>query len=781
MTKIKMTESELVSLIDSESANAIGAEDRLSRDRATAMSFYMGEAKGDLAPPDSDGRSRVVSKDVQEVVEWVHPTLMRTFAGSEQVVKFEPTCQGDEEHVKAASEYVSYLFYRKNPGYTILSDAIKAALIQRHSFVKVYWDETHVDKEEHYEGLSQVDLEALQNDPEIDIVKVEIVQAQGQPMDIASMAPQAAPQAPPMQPGMPQQPPMQGQPPATPQGGMLPPDALGGGHPISMPLSPDMLTVYNVTAKRSMDQSKVTIEGIPQERMRVSKDTRYLENVRFIEHRESKTISDLYSLGYDRKLVDELASDMQDEWSEEAIERGDYDDSRDDINSGDDSQREVLLQDCYIRCDFDGDGIAEYRRIVKCGTTIFSNDVVDDHPFAMFDCLLMPHKLVGIGMYDLLEDIQRIKTAGLRQTLDNFYMAVNPRKLVSSTSNTDLDALIHAQPNGIVLTDDINSVGDLVTPFVGQAGLSMLEMFSQVRDGRSGVSSFNQGLTGGELSKSQLGSEGVESLLNQGQQRIELIARNLAEGGMKRVWSLILKLITQHQNRHDQIMIDGEWLAIDPRAWASKYDMTVSVGIGTSSKKEQIQNLMMIGQVVEKAGMQVPGIVTPENVYNLMAKLIKASGEHNPDQYISNPQNAPPPPQQPDPNAAAMAKVQADSQSKQAELQLKAQVNAQKQQGDIQVEQSRQSFQAQQNQLQIQAEASRNTQQLQNEFTLKQYQIDKDFELAQFKANLAYKQAVDVAHINASAKVVAAEAMGAKDTNDVDALVAHSEAQEATS
>lgn len=90
--KTKMTEDELCALIETESADGIGAEDRLSRDRATAMSFYMGEAKGDLAPPDTDGRSRVVSKDVMEVVEWVHPTLMRTFAGSDQVIKFEPTC-----------------------------------------------------------------------------------------------------------------------------------------------------------------------------------------------------------------------------------------------------------------------------------------------------------------------------------------------------------------------------------------------------------------------------------------------------------------------------------------------------------------------------------------------------------------------------------------------------------------------------------------------------------------------------------------------------------------
>ncbi|MBB3227003.1 hypothetical protein FHW69_001604 [Luteibacter sp. Sphag1AF] len=468
--------------------------------------------------------------------------------------------------------------------------------------------------------------------------------------------------------------------------------------------------------------------------MRTSKESRLIEDLRYIEHREEKTISDLISLGYDRKKVEQLSDDLNN-ITEEPIERGDYDDSWDTIPAPEKSQRVVDLQDVYMRVDFDGDGVAEYRHIVKSGSYIFENEVCDGHPFAMFDCLLMPYKLVGIGIYDLLEDLQRIKTAVTRQVLDNLYMANNPRKLVNANSNTDLDALIHAQPNGIVLTDDVQgSVSELVTPFVGQAGLSMLDYYSTVRDGRSGVSSFNQGLTGGELSKSALGSEGVESLLNQGQQRIELIARNLAEGGLKRVWSLMLKCITQHMNRHDQIMVDGEWLAINPRAWATKYDMTVSVGIGTASKKEQVQNLMLIGNAVQQAGGAIPGLVAPENVYNLLSKLIKASGEHNPDQYITNPQNAPPPPQQPDPG---MAKVQAESQAKMAELQQKGQLQAQKQQGDVEVERMRQEYQAQETQARTQLEAERNRMQAQNDLALAREKANLEYQLAMAKAQMA--------------------------------------------
>jgi hypothetical protein len=104
---------------------------------------------------------------------------MRTFAGSEEVIRFEPTCYGDEEMVEQATEYTAYVFWRKNKGYRLLSDAIKSALICRHGFLKVYWDESHVEEEERYEGLSETQLEAMKADPDVEIVEVEEVQAVG--------------------------------------------------------------------------------------------------------------------------------------------------------------------------------------------------------------------------------------------------------------------------------------------------------------------------------------------------------------------------------------------------------------------------------------------------------------------------------------------------------------------------------------------------------------------------------------------------------------------------
>ena len=39
--------------------------------RAKMLAYYMGEAKFELAPPEIEGRSQVVSKDMADTVEWM--------------------------------------------------------------------------------------------------------------------------------------------------------------------------------------------------------------------------------------------------------------------------------------------------------------------------------------------------------------------------------------------------------------------------------------------------------------------------------------------------------------------------------------------------------------------------------------------------------------------------------------------------------------------------------------------------------------------------------------
>jgi hypothetical protein len=114
--------------------------------------------------PAQDGRSYAVSTDVADTIEGLLPQLMDIFAGSDEVVKFEPGGPEDEEAAQQESDYVNYVFMQQNPGWMILYSFLKDGLLQKNGFVKVYWEETEQEEKETYLGLSEDQFAILAND-----------------------------------------------------------------------------------------------------------------------------------------------------------------------------------------------------------------------------------------------------------------------------------------------------------------------------------------------------------------------------------------------------------------------------------------------------------------------------------------------------------------------------------------------------------------------------------------------------------------------------------------
>lgn len=544
---------------------------------------------------------------------------------------------------------------------------------------------------------------------------------------------------------------------------------------------------FNVTAKRKEKQHNIVVEGVPPEEVWFSKDSRDIEKLRCVGQNTERTVSDLISMGYDRDKVAEIPTgDDEGDTYGEKQERESYDGSftiSGDTDTPDPSQRIVTLQLVYIRVDADGDGIAEYRRIVKAGTVIFENEIVDDHEFALCCPNLMPYKLIGLSMWDLTEDIQRIKTAVTRQYLDNLYLANNPQKIVVA-GQVNLDDLLNPRPGGIIRADNPDAVRELTTTDIGPNAQAGINYFDSVRDNRTGIKQFSQGLVGEELSKSQIGSEGVATLQDQADQRLELIARVIAETFISRIYRLLLKNATQYQDREAQIKVNGNWMAVDPRAWKNNYSMSVSIGIGTSSKAKQIQNAMMLLQIQQQAAQY--DLVQPQNAYSSLEDLLAAMGKKDVGRYFTAPGEGPQQQDKPDP---ALLKIQADSQAKQAEMQQQGQLQQQKQQGDVEVERMKQQFQAQQSQQETQLEAQRNQLQSQSDLALAREKAQIEATLTMQKAQMSMESAERIemmklesaeriARINAEAKILSAKTMGAKDPSTADADADYQEARE---
>jgi hypothetical protein len=602
-----MSDDELCALIDRESSNAVGYSDTMSDARRKGMEYYLGEPAGNLAIPDVDGRSGVVSKDLMDVVEWIMPSAMRLFTGTDEVARFEPDGPEDEKGAEDATRLVQHVIMEKNDGFRLLHDAIKNSLIQRMGVVKVYCEQSSEVKQERYEGLSESDMTVLSQDQDVKIIE------------------------------------------ATPN-------------------EYDQTTV-DVVVERTNTKKEYRIEGVPPEEFAYSRECKDITKARYVEHKVQRTRSELRSAGYPAAQIDDIGSDDNlntfggEAQSRQVLTDGTFFDRN---GSADDSEEQLTLTEAYIRCDFDGDGISEYRRVVKVGQTILENEVTDDHPFALFTPVLMPYLPVGLSMYDFVQDLQDIKTALTRQMLDSAYLANNPRTEVVE-ADVNMDDLLNPRVGGVVRTKRLGSMREIVTPFVGASGLQVIQYVNSVRDARTGVTEFNQGLAGSEMANTAIGSNGVQEIMASAVQRLELMIRVLAETGVKRLWQLTFKEISQYQDRPMQMKVNGRWLEIDPREWHNKYRCTISVGVAASSRQQQIGNLRAIAELQERAAMF--GLSDPSKAFNTLSRMTEQMGFRDSDQFWTNPANAPPQeegPPQPDPKdvlAAQLKQMDIDAQN----------------------------------------------------------------------------------------------------------------------
>lgn len=149
----QMSPDDLKALLASQKANALSTTNaaELSAERERAMEYYLGNMP-DL--PAQDGRSTAVSSDVADTIEGLMPSLMDIFAGSDEVVRFEPVGPEDEDAARQETDYTNHVFMQQNPGFMVLYAFLKDALLQKVGIVKVWWEEREEEQRETYYDLT---------------------------------------------------------------------------------------------------------------------------------------------------------------------------------------------------------------------------------------------------------------------------------------------------------------------------------------------------------------------------------------------------------------------------------------------------------------------------------------------------------------------------------------------------------------------------------------------------------------------------------------------------
>jgi hypothetical protein len=594
-----------------------------------ATGYYYGAPFGD----EEDGRSQVVSMDVRDTVQGILPSLMRIFFGPERVVEFMPQGPEDVASADQATDYVDFIFKRDNPGFKILHSAFKDALVRKCGIVKYWWDESVQVSAESFSMLDEQSMMMLVENPDVEISAVREYPVPGtEPMNEA-------------------------------QGIMTPPPMM-----------------YDVEIKRRIKSGKVKIEALPPEEFLIDRRAKSIDEAIFVGHRTMKTVSDLVAMGYDYDEMVEASGNGNDFDNNDEYQARNPFAVLSTSNNGDPSSKSVLYIEGYLKVDFDGDGIAELRRICTIGTgnKVIRNEIVADRQFADFCPDPEPHTFFGMCPADVVMDIQRIKSNVQRGILDSLAQAIHPRTAIVE-GQANMEDVLNTEVGAVIRMRAPGMVQPFVTPFVGQAAFPMLDYLDDIKQTRTGISKAAAGLDADALQSTTKAA--VSATVNAAHQHIEMIARIFAETGMRKLFTGILKLVIENQDRARMIKLRNTFVPIDPRSWDANMDVIVNVGVGDGTIEDRINILNQVAMrqemLIKETGPNNP-VVSVQQYTNTLTKMLQLAGIKDSQNYFNQlpadfqlPQPPEPKPTPEEMLAQVQAQsIQADIQKKAAELQL---------------------------------------------------------------------------------------------------------------
>ena len=616
-----LPDEDLLALLRREEQAAAGIQESLlSEIRAEALAYYDRQPIGG----EEDGRSQVVTSEFADVIESLMPGLMRVFTGTADLATFTPLAPGQERWATEASAYVPHVLMRQNDGFRIISALLKDALMYRLS------------------GVS-VDIESIDD--------TVVVPLAGLPPDVIDL---------------------------------IIAEAEGQGATTAIDEESGTLSVTH-------PRKRVVVESIAPEDIRFSPGARDEDKASFLGFLKRATASELVKLGLTQDEIEGLRSERGQISSEEA-QRNEGIVEADARTDDGDSERPIWLVVAYIRADADGDGISELLRVVYAhaggpngvgggGRIIQRTPWEGPASIALATPILMPHTLLGRSLFDQTKDLQQLGSVLTRGLLDNLYLVNQPRPVVSDQVN--IDSLIDWLPGSPIrlkpgARPSDNHVTWLQVPNVTTGALAALEHFATVRENRTGVTRYNQGLDAESLNKT-LG--GLDRIMSASQQRQDLIARVFAETAIKRLYRLVYRAIKRAATGPVSWWTGPArgFATCDPSQWPDELDLAIDV-VGIGNREQAIGHLAMVGTLQEKlialqGGSFNGPFVTAANIAGAAQKLTEALGYKTPGlffQPVERMEQLPPTPPPVDPAVlAAQAQIGIEREVTRAEIEIK--------------------------------------------------------------------------------------------------------------
>ena len=518
--------------------------------------------------------SDVTASDFHDTVEWALPSLTKVFFGNEDICKLQGVnSEQDERAAQVHGELIKYQLERCNDGFLIFYDWIKNSLIDNLGIVKCYWEREQTVETKRLVVTGE-QLMQMQTNPKINILSVEQI-------------------------------------------------------------APDILNLeYEEITNVTKNQPK--LEVIPPSEFRFSPEAKSLEDVPFVAHRKIVTL-DYLRRREKEGVFQNIDKVLETDGNEGSVKRTQYETDLnprafDKINDSgiEDAKKEFLLYECYIKTDVNNDGMLEDVIVTivgkEHGTIVrLEENTMGRHPFFTISPIrdtlrLFPKR----GISDLVGELQDLNTALLKQIIYNIatnndkQAFVNIDMLVDPNEFTDGRKAVRVtgNPAEAVRWCDIEPLQPQVFQF--------LEMLQTMKENRTGITRYNQGMDANSLNKT---ATGITQIMNASNQRLELIARIFAETGVKQLFRHMIKMNQMFITDEISIRITDKPKPISPDDLEGTIDITVNVGVVAGSKQQQAQAMQLLlgmyPQLVQS------GIADMSHAAYAFGRLIEAMGYKN--------------------------------------------------------------------------------------------------------------------------------------------------------
>ena len=559
--------------------------------REDALKAYRRDPYPEDAAIPTGSRSKFVMSDVSDTIEWILPSMMRIFASGKEVVRIEGQGPEDEAGAELLNAKVNWDITRQNNGFLLFYDWFKASMLNKFSVVKYWWDS--------HEEYTTVEFdEPLSNDAyEQLLADTSFTETSHKENEL--------------------------------QAEIAIDDPMMG----RLVLQPREVE-HEVSGKRLKRRIRRPVaEVVPPEEFICSLKMKDIKEEEFLAHRKRIHKFDLINT----YKVSENDLDRE----TEAFTQGDseiYERFKDLGGVGffqdDDDHDFYYIYECYMK-----DDEREPIILTLMGSKVIKKAANEGAGFCMNSPIRMPHRAIGMSIYDLVGDIQKLRSGLARYNFNNIYYQTEAMLIINPWKINMADFETQRRAGGVVRTKESNvNINEAawpvpVQPLSGHA-VALIETVGGWNEKRTGITSYNQGTDADSLNKT---ARGISEIMSASQQRVELIARIFAETGVKDLMTAFAQMNIAFLDMETNVRFDNRWQTIDPSQLDILFDVSIDVALGTGSREQKVEQTGAMLDRSMNPTLISSGVVQPQNVYELMKTIYIEMGYKNVDKYLTNP------------------------------------------------------------------------------------------------------------------------------------------------